>query len=158
MSQQQEQGWCARCRQSRLFTRNRYDVPHVGHILVSIVTLGLWVPVWFLHTACNAWSSEPFRCTVCGASLSKSVRPAKTNNAFRSAGRVVGRTFAPARSRPNARTWTDATGRFQEEAEFVGLIDGAVTLRKKDGRAAVVPWEKLSPVDQKWVQEQAGLR
>jgi len=69
MMQEQEQGWCYTCQQMRLFTRSRYEVPHLGHLLMSIVTMGFWLPVWGLHMACNVWSSEPFRCAHCGTDL-----------------------------------------------------------------------------------------
>lgn len=38
---------------------------HVLHLLLSIVTLGLWVPVWILLTAAAGFS--PFYCPTCAA-------------------------------------------------------------------------------------------
>lgn len=62
-----------------------------------------------------------------------------------------------AAARPSAagetRTWTDRTGKFRIEAEFVGVEDGAVTLRKEDGEEIEVPLDKLSAADQRAVEE-----
>jgi len=54
------------------------------------------------------------------------------------------------------RTWSDITGRFQTEAEFVDFIDGAVNLKKTDGEVISVPLAKLSAADQEYVRRQAG--
>ena len=51
------------------------------------------------------------------------------------------------------RTWTDATGKYHTEAQFVDLKDGQVRLRKKDDSTVTVPIEKLSETDQKYVRE-----
>ena len=47
-----------------------------------------------------------------------------------------------------AREWTDTTGKFKTEAEFVELTDGNVKLRLTDGRVVTVPLSKLSLRDQ----------
>jgi len=52
------------------------------------------------------------------------------------------------------RTWSDASGRFQIEAAFVGVVDGKVNLRRADNRVIAVPLEKLSAADQAYVQQQ----
>lgn len=51
-----------------------------------------------------------------------------------------------------ARKWTDSTGRFSVEADFVELVDGDVALKKSDGRVIRLPLEKLSEVDQQHVR------
>jgi len=43
-----------------------------------------------------------------------------------------------------AETWTDASGSFRIEAEFVGVQDKNVLLRKPDGKTVSVPIERLS--------------
>ena len=53
----------------------------------------------------------------------------------------------------SARTWTDSTGKFRIDAEFVSLVDGVVTLKKPDGSATGIPLEKLSRADQDFVEE-----
>jgi hypothetical protein len=55
-----------------------------------------------------------------------------------------------------ARKWTDSTGKHEVEAEFAGLKDGKVQLRKPDGSVVTVPVEKLSQADQTWITEQSA--
>ena len=52
------------------------------------------------------------------------------------------------------RVWTDATGTHKIEAVYLGVSDGAVLLRRKDGREIRVPLDKLSQTDQQYVEEQ----
>jgi actin cytoskeleton-regulatory complex protein SLA1 len=52
---------------------------------------------------------------------------------------------------PQLRTWRDATGQFQVEAEFIGLEDGMVALRRSDGQVIRVPFDRLNSEDQQWV-------
>ena len=56
------------------------------------------------------------------------------------------------------RTWTDLTGSFKVDAEFVSLSMGKVKLRKKDGDEIEVPREKLSEQDQQWLRDRAKSR
>ncbi len=53
---------CPVCQQYRLFAKQ--NPSHVVHLLLSVVTLGLWLPIWILCGIANAF--EPFRCTACG--------------------------------------------------------------------------------------------
>jgi hypothetical protein len=46
------------------------------------------------------------------------------------------------------RTWSDATGAFQVEAELVKVADGKVELKKRDGQTLTVPIDRLSQGDQ----------
>lgn len=53
-------------------------------------------------------------------------------------------------SLPSTRTWTDRSGKFKIEAEFVRLDKEQVVIKRtKDGREVSVPLAKLSDVDQK---------
>ena len=65
--------------------------------------------------------------------------------------------FLAAAARPSAagetRTWTDRTGKFRVEAEFVAEEEGTVTLRKEDGEEIEVPLDKLSAADQRAIKE-----
>jgi hypothetical protein len=54
---------------------------------------------------------------------------------------------------PVKRTWTDATGNYKVEAEYRGIINGMVILKKKDGKIIKLPMEKLSEQDQKWLKQ-----
>src|SRR4051794_19294068 len=47
-----------------------------------------------------------------------------------------------------AHKWVDASGKSSAEAEFVGLEDGAVKLKKADGHVISVQMEKLSKESQ----------
>lgn len=57
-----------------------------------------------------------------------------------------------ARRAARTRTWTDASGKFSVEAEFIGLAAGMVKLKKMDGKVIEVKLSVLSPEDQKWVK------
>jgi hypothetical protein len=46
------------------------------------------------------------------------------------------------------RTWMDNTGTFRIEAQFLGVVEGKVRLRRKDGREIAVPLDRLSEADQ----------
>jgi len=54
-----------------------------------------------------------------------------------------------------ARKWTDSTGKYSIDGEFVGLTDGQVDLRRDDGKVVRVSLEKLSQVDQEHVRQAA---
>jgi hypothetical protein len=54
----------------------------------------------------------------------------------------------------NMRTWSDSTGTFTLEAEFVGIVDGKVKLKKSDGKMAFIPLDRLSKEDQTYVTGQ----
>lgn len=56
-------------------------------------------------------------------------------------------------SEAEERTWTDSTGKFQVEAELADVQDGAVVLRRSDGRTVRVPLNRLSEKDQQYVAE-----
>lgn len=67
----------------------------------------------------------------------------------RVAGGVVLNRGAPAAPKmKKLRTWTDATGMFKIEAEFVALADGKVELKKTDGKTVSLPLDKLAAADQ----------
>ena len=50
------------------------------------------------------------------------------------------------------RTWTDASGEHKIEAKYGGVVAGKVKLIKQDGTTIMVPLEKLSDEDQKWIK------
>ena len=54
----------------------------------------------------------------------------------------------------DVRLWTDSTGKFKTEAEFVSYGDGVVTLRKPGTDKTVkIPLERLSDPDQEYVDD-----
>lgn len=54
------------------------------------------------------------------------------------------------------RKWTDATGKFTIDAEFVSLKDGNVTLKRKDGKEVTMALDRLSKDDQALAKKIAG--
>jgi hypothetical protein len=56
----------------------------------------------------------------------------------------------------HARMWTDKSGQFSVEAEFVKVDGGAVVLKKADGSEISVALDRLSESDQKFVAAQTG--
>ena len=53
------------------------------------------------------------------------------------------------------RTWSDSTGTFNVEAEFLELKDDTVHLRRRDGKDLKVPLDRLSEADQEIARELA---
>ena len=67
----------------------------------------------------------------------------------------------PADPDSSLRTWSDITGSFKVEAEFVSYSPGRVKLRKGDGSEVTVPLERLSEADAEFIREkwrEKGLR
>lgn len=56
--------YCRGCYENRPFEKQRAS--HVLHLLLSIVTCGFWLPLWFLCILSAAL--EPYRCRSCGKS------------------------------------------------------------------------------------------
>lgn len=61
-----------------------------------------------------------------------------------------------ATARAEMRTWSDASGKFNVEAEFVAIDGEKVILRNADGKEIKVPLDKLSEEDQQAANELAG--
>ena len=53
---------CSYCRMKRLFSKA--GPSHILHLILSLVTVGVWLPVWLICVVMNAF--QPYRCTVCG--------------------------------------------------------------------------------------------
>lgn len=60
MSMQQTSKWCKHCKAQVLATRPGTN--HILHLLLSIVTCGLWIVIWVL----SAIKIGGWRCTRCG--------------------------------------------------------------------------------------------
>ena len=59
---------------------------------------------------------------------------------------------------PNkTRTWTDRSGSFKVEAQFIGLSDGKIHLHKANGVKIAVPITKMAPEDLAYVERAAGV-
>ncbi|ETN44313.1 uncharacterized protein HMPREF1541_10493 [Cyphellophora europaea CBS 101466] len=66
------------------------------------------------------------------------------------------RNDAKARAKPDGskvRTWTDHSGSFKVEAQFIGVADGKIHLHKVNGVKIAVPVSKMSPTDLQYVEK-----
>jgi hypothetical protein len=55
------------------------------------------------------------------------------------------------------RTWTDRSGSFRVEAEFIGLKDGKIHLHKQNGVKIAVPVNKMAIEDLEYVERATGV-
>ena len=55
------------------------------------------------------------------------------------------------------RTWTDRTGSFKVEAQFIGLNEGKIHLHKLNGVKIAVPVSKMAAVDLEYVEQESGV-
>ena len=60
---------CRGCHQERPFRQHHAD--HLLHLLLTIFTGGLWLPVWLLAV----WYPGKYRCAACGMKYRKPRRP-----------------------------------------------------------------------------------
>lgn len=58
----------------------------------------------------------------------------------------------------STRTWTDSTGSFSIDAEFVSVMEDKVQLRRKDGRLIVVPIKRLSEADKQFLTDRGDIK
>lgn len=79
-------------------------------------------------------------------SFSDPVGPAPADNA---AADPPAKKAAPSRE---YRTWSDTTGQFKLEAMFLIRKGSDVMLRTRDGKVMTVPFDRLSPADQAFVE------
>jgi len=56
-----------------------------------------------------------------------------------------------------AREWTDTTGKYRVEADFVEATDDGVQIKKTNGEVVNIPLEKLSEADRRYVRYKVGL-
>lgn len=67
MSTEESTGWCRCCQAQRLIRRP--GTSHVLHLLLAVITLGLWIPIWLLCSIrFGGW-----RCTQCGSRVSRTI-------------------------------------------------------------------------------------
>lgn len=55
---------CRECQKRTKHERQFKDISHILHLLLSIITFGLWAIVWFLLIMLH--DKGPWRCSVCG--------------------------------------------------------------------------------------------
>ena len=62
MAEQQRQGYCQECKAHTLVKRN--GVNHILHLLLSVFTVALWVPIWIFLCL---FKQGGWRCQQCGS-------------------------------------------------------------------------------------------
>lgn len=67
MAQQEATGFCRGCNRQVLVRRKGTN--HVLHLLLTVVTCGLWLVIWLL----SAIKIGGWRCTVCGMKCGRSL-------------------------------------------------------------------------------------
>ena len=102
------------------------------------------------HTRTRSDSGPPMQLPARGSSLGdEDVRKSKKE-------KRASRSEGKSRSRPDAaktRTWTDHSGSFKVEAQFIGVADGKIHLHKVNGVKIAVPVSKMSPEDLAYVEK-----
>jgi hypothetical protein len=63
-----------------------------------------------------------------------------------------------ARLNSQVRTWTDSSGKYTVQAEFVSFENGQVELRKRDGNVISIALSVLCPADRQHVQDRSGIK
>lgn len=64
MKELHDQHFCHTCQRPTLHTARLETPNHVLHLLISVFTCGLWLPVWLVLIV--ATKSAPWRCSQCG--------------------------------------------------------------------------------------------
>jgi hypothetical protein len=70
MAEVQTSGWCHVCQQQRMMTKPKIN--HVLHLILTLVTLGIWVFVWITLAIVNSGKSA--RCVQCGTKAGHGAR------------------------------------------------------------------------------------
>ena len=67
MSYQEASGFCNVC--DRIVMIRRKGTNHIFHLLLSVITYGIWIPIWILISIkIGGW-----RCIQCGSKANKSL-------------------------------------------------------------------------------------
>ena len=74
MAQQHKQAFCHHCGELTLHVADVYSVPHVVHLLLTLLTCLFWLWIWLLHIAINSFSRPPFLCSRCGRAEREKVK------------------------------------------------------------------------------------
>jgi actin cytoskeleton-regulatory complex protein SLA1 len=71
--------------------------------------------------------------------------------------RNEGKSSKPKPDPAKTRTWTDRSGSFKVEAQFIGLSDDKIHLHKSNGVKIAVPISKMAPEDLAYVEKATGI-
>jgi actin cytoskeleton-regulatory complex protein SLA1 len=102
------------------------------------------------HTRSRSDSGPPMQLPTRGSSLGD--EDGRKSKRDKRASRSEGKS----RSKPDTaktRTWTDHSGSFKVEAQFIGVADGKIHLHKVNGVKIAVPISKMSPEDLAYVEK-----
>jgi actin cytoskeleton-regulatory complex protein SLA1 len=80
-----------------------------------------------------------------------------TNRREKRSSRSESKSLKPRPDPAKTRTWTDRSGSFKVEAQFIGLSDGKIHLHKANGVKIAVPVAKMAPDDLAYVEKAAGV-
>ncbi|KAF9360983.1 cytoskeletal protein binding protein [Mortierella sp. AD094] len=90
------------------------------------------------------------------ASIPKATEQAKREVATTAAATP---TAEPASNKPkNTRMWTDRSGKYKVEAEYLGFHDGKISLHKLNGVKIAVPVREMSQEDINFVEKATGMK
>lgn len=70
---------------------------------------------------------------------------------------IIANTLGVEPDTARTRTWTDRSGSFKVEAEFIGLKDGKIHLHKLNGVKIAVPVVKMAVEDLEYVESKTGV-
>ncbi|KAK3704342.1 cytoskeletal protein binding protein [Vermiconidia calcicola] len=93
-----------------------------------------------------------------GSSLAEP-SPSSSSSSRNRSKRGSASTSGQGKSKPSQhrlRTWTDRSGTFKVEAEFIGLREGKIHLHKQNGVKIAVPVAKMSVEDLEYVERATG--
>jgi hypothetical protein len=103
MALEHAQFYCCRCDRPTMHVRNTRDVPHVFHLLMSVLCLGFWLIIWLLDAITNAASAPPFRCQECGTDTATGDRQRDEMERLRHVTQVAAQKFEEAKAEKQRR-------------------------------------------------------
>jgi len=87
MGNYQHMFFCKNCDKSTLHITERPN--HVLHVILSIISVGIWIPVWFILSFFSRMNNVG-DCTVCGGLSNELPKPSKGSHSF---GYSLGKLF-----------------------------------------------------------------
>jgi actin cytoskeleton-regulatory complex protein SLA1 len=92
-----------------------------------------------------------------GSSLGGDDENRHSSQRERRSSRAGGKSSKPKPDPKKVRTWTDRSGTFRVEAQFIGLTDGKIHLHKQNGIKIAVPTSKMAVEDLEYVEKATGV-
>lgn len=101
--------------------------------------------------------AEPKSAAASPWSVLKGQIPSQSQSQSQRPSPSQGHGHAPVKVSAESRLWSDRSGKFKVEAEYVALADGKVTLLKTSGGKVTVGLDVLSERDREFVCKRAGV-